>query len=242
MCSSRPPFLSILIAAGYRATGHGLSAAAGKTGAIVAQVVSIPMLSNCTGTDCSARLGSLMRLFALFMLLGTLASLLVPETKGFTLEELAGEQPTSYNAGRNGSITGVASAAAVPRRLRLLNLFSGGKPAGFAYPRTGGGMTGAWRTGDGDMKAGAPAAARGKGWWRWRQQRRRYGSGDGPTANASVDLRPWSSSSSMRMLDHSPDLARPGTAVPGWNAGWGRIDRGASPDDIRLQDVGGLIK
>ncbi|KAF3767460.1 phosphate permease [Cryphonectria parasitica EP155] len=138
----------------YRATAHGLSAAAGKAGAIVAQVISIPMLAtrqdDCFGPRCSSSnpwLGSLMRLFALFMLCGTLASLLIPETKGLTLEELAGEDPTSYNAGVNGSIAHVdlatarSSSSSRGRRWlgparRMMNPFLGGKPAGFAYPRT----------------------------------------------------------------------------------------------------------
>ena len=94
----------------YRSTGHGISAASGKIGAVIAQVISIPLLSkdspaDCTGSACSPWLNRLMQIFALFMLCGTLSSLLIPETKGVTLEELAGELPTSYNAGRNGSIT-----------------------------------------------------------------------------------------------------------------------------------------
>lgn len=226
----------------YRATAHGISAAAGKIGAIIAQIISIPILTrdsppDCTGTGCSPWLGSLMRLFALFMLCGTIVSLLVPETKGLTLEELAGEDPTSYNAGRNGSIGGPA----LPRARRL-NPFLGGKPAGFAYPRTWAGKS-QWRTSavtaaDVQMKP-APAARR-KG--RWQRQRQRTGEGGGPAANTSGDYGTNSSSSSMRAFNESTDLGRSGAGVPRWNAGWGRIDRGAAPDDIRLQDVGGLIR
>lgn len=236
----------------YRASAHGVSAAAGKLGAIIAQAVSIPILTqdappNCTGTACSPRLGSLMQLFALFMLLGTLVSLLVPETKGLTLEELAGEQSTSYDAGRNGSIASgtlpLQRGAAAGRRL---NPFAGGKPAGFAYPRTAGGMKSSWRggggavmTGDADLKM-APATRR-KAWWR----RQRYGGdGKGTEANTSVDYGRGSSSSSARAFNESGEMGRPVAGVPGWNAGWGYRGpaRGASPDDIRLQDVGGLIK
>lgn len=216
----------------YRATGHGLSAAAGKIGAIIAQVVSIPILTqapppNCSGTACSPQLGSLMRLFALFMLLGTLASLLVPETKGLTLEELAGEQPTSYNAGRDGSIGGAEPTPAAG--WRRWNFFAGGKPAGFAYPRMGAAKS-AWRAGGGVAAGdadGEPAlTARGK-WWR---RRRRNG---GEAGHAAVVSRSGSTSSSTRAFTEG---------VPGWNAGWGRIDRGAAPDNIRLEDVGGLIR
>lgn len=220
----------------YRATGHGLSAAAGKLGAIVAQVVSIPMLTRdspeCTGTPaCSPWLGALMRLFALFMLCGTLASLLVPETKGLTLEELAGEPPTSYNAGRNGSIGALTQRGG--RRHGLARPFlagGGGKPAGFAYPRTGAALAGGG--GDTEMLAeDKPSPARTKGWWR---RERRYGSG------ANSRCGNGSSSSSTRPFNESAGLGRPG-GTPGWTAGWGRIDRGAAPDNIHLHDVGGLI-
>ncbi|KAJ8122219.1 hypothetical protein ONZ43_g1532 [Nemania bipapillata] len=117
----------------YRSTGHGISAAMGKVGAIVAQVISIPLLrkgvpADCTGTDCTPFIDKLMQIFALFMFLGLLVSFLVPETKGYTLEELAGERPTSYNSGRNGSI--------VEKPKRWWNPFSGGRPAGFMYSRS----------------------------------------------------------------------------------------------------------
>ncbi|KOS20454.1 Inorganic phosphate transporter PHO84 [Escovopsis weberi] len=90
-------------------TGHGLSAAMGKIGAITGQAISIAFLGrnsspDCKNEHCSPRLNDLLKLFALFMLLGTLTSLLIPETKGLTLEEISGESPTSYNAGCNGSI------------------------------------------------------------------------------------------------------------------------------------------
>ena len=90
----------------YRSTGHGLSAAMGKVGAILAQVISIPLLSSkchaIPGEEDQCRhpwLDRLMQIFALFMLLGTLTSLLVPETKGITLEELAGEDVEGEEGG-----------------------------------------------------------------------------------------------------------------------------------------------
>ncbi|CAK7222577.1 hypothetical protein SBRCBS47491_004910 [Sporothrix bragantina] len=109
----------------YRSTAHGMSAAMGKLGAILAQVISIPILSrdappNCStsstsaNTSCSPWLNRLMQIFALFMLCGTIVSLVcIPETKGITLEELSGEAPTSYNAGRNGSISGGGSRGGI---------------------------------------------------------------------------------------------------------------------------------
>lgn len=161
----------------YRSTAHGISAAMGKIGAILAQVISIPILSrdappNCStsgstaGGRCSPWLNRLMQIFALFMLCGLIVSLFcIPETKGITLEELSGEAPTSYNAGRNGSIGGrggaarrrrnrtksndenngkngatASSSSSIAKGLQESlhwNPFAGGQPAGFLYPRMG---------------------------------------------------------------------------------------------------------
>ncbi len=79
-----------------------------------------------------------MQIFALFMFLGLLVSFLVPETKGYTLEELAGERPTSYNSGRNGSI--------VEKPKKWWNPFGGGRPAGFMYPRSAQVQLWSWRS------------------------------------------------------------------------------------------------
>jgi PHS family inorganic phosphate transporter-like MFS transporter len=92
----------------YRSTCHGLSAASGKVGAIIAQVLAAILLTKdappkCTGNACSPWLPHLMEIFACFMLFGTLVSLLIPETKRLTLEELAGEKPL-YNR-NSGSAT-----------------------------------------------------------------------------------------------------------------------------------------
>ena len=117
----------------YRSTGHGLSAAMGKIGAILAQGISIPVLNhgapaNCTGSACSPNLNRLVQLFAIFMLLGTFVSFLVPETKGVTLEELSGERPTGLAADGRGSEGGKP-----PRN--SWNPFVGGQPAGFSQSR-----------------------------------------------------------------------------------------------------------
>ncbi|CZT10601.1 probable high-affinity phosphate permease, phosphate-repressible [Rhynchosporium agropyri] len=82
----------------YRATSHGFSAASGKVGAIIAQVVFGPLrtrgaLPNAKGRDASPWLNHIMYIFALFMLCGLFTSFLIPETKRKTLEELAGEVP-----------------------------------------------------------------------------------------------------------------------------------------------------
>lgn len=76
----------------FRSTAHGMSAASGKIGAIIAQ--------TCIGTlkdhGCAAKglpkgcwLNHVMEIFALFMVLGIFTSLCIPETKRQTLEELS---------------------------------------------------------------------------------------------------------------------------------------------------------
>ncbi|KAJ9611515.1 acid phosphatase pho5 [Cladophialophora chaetospira] len=83
----------------YRSTSHGLSAAAGKVGAIVAQTVFGPLRTkgHVTKTNTSPWLNHVMQIFALFMLCGIFTTLLIPETKRKTLEELAGEVPGTAN-------------------------------------------------------------------------------------------------------------------------------------------------
>ena len=78
----------------YRSTSHGLSAAAGKVGAIISQVIIGPLdTRGATATDPTPWLNHVMEIFALFMLCGIFTSLLIPETKRKTLEQLAGEVP-----------------------------------------------------------------------------------------------------------------------------------------------------
>lgn len=82
----------------YRSTGHGLSAAGGKIGATVAQIMALTLVNkdappNCIGKQCYPWVSHLMEIFACFMFCGVLVSLLIPETKRRTLEELAGEKP-----------------------------------------------------------------------------------------------------------------------------------------------------
>ncbi|KAH9822790.1 Repressible high-affinity phosphate permease [Teratosphaeria destructans] len=87
----------------YRSTSHGLSAAAGKLGAIIAQVVFGPLRTRSepghpyTATSTAPWLNHIMQIFALFMLLGCFTTLLIPETKRLTLEQLAGEVPGKKN-------------------------------------------------------------------------------------------------------------------------------------------------
>ena len=226
----------------YRSTGHGLSAAFGKIGAIIAQVISIPLLNkdsppNCSGNKCSPWLDRLMQIFALFMLCGMFVSFLIPETKGITLEELAGEPPTSYNSGRNGSISVVQK--------RSWNPFGGGQPAGFSYTRPGASRGTAWARSPrlGIMTSPELAAQNGAAKKMNRRSKQR-----GRNSSGGSDEYAFSSTSSTRGItmnggdDENPRM--PASVLPGWSAGWGRIDRGAAPgmENIRLQDVGSLLK
>lgn len=78
----------------YRSTSHGMSAAAGKIGAIIAQAAIAPLrVRGATKTNASPWLNHVLEIFALFMFLGIFTTLLIPETKRKTLEQLAGEVP-----------------------------------------------------------------------------------------------------------------------------------------------------
>ncbi|EMD33978.1 hypothetical protein CERSUDRAFT_117495 [Gelatoporia subvermispora B] len=85
----------------YRSTGHGISAATGKLGAIVAQV-GFSRLVNIGGTNAFVK--HIMEIFAFFMLTGVCSTLLLPETKQKTLEDISGEK-------QEGFVEGVAHAA-----------------------------------------------------------------------------------------------------------------------------------
>ncbi|ORE08843.1 phosphate:H+ symporter [Rhizopus microsporus var. microsporus] len=73
----------------YRSTAHGISAASGKIGSIIAQV-AFGLLKDIGGPN--AWIDHLLQLFAFFMLTGLLSSFLINETKGKTLEELSQEE------------------------------------------------------------------------------------------------------------------------------------------------------
>ncbi|KAG8629793.1 hypothetical protein KVT40_001412 [Elsinoe batatas] len=79
----------------YRSTSHGFSAAAGKVGAIIAQCLIGPLRTRGAppGSSASPWLNHVLQIFALFMLCGLFTTLLIPETKRKTLEQLAGEVP-----------------------------------------------------------------------------------------------------------------------------------------------------
>lgn len=80
-----------------RSTSHGFSAGMGKLGAVFAQIFFAPMIKrNATRENPTPWIHGVMQIFALFMFLGMLTSLLVPETKRRRLEELAGEKDDVY--------------------------------------------------------------------------------------------------------------------------------------------------
>jgi MFS transporter, PHS family, inorganic phosphate transporter len=93
----------------YRATGHGFSAACGKLGAIVAQIIfylkgdsiqtmcalfkQIRCIIDLTFTSIS------LKMFGFVMLSGALTTLLLPETRGRSLEELSNEHQKGFIRG-----------------------------------------------------------------------------------------------------------------------------------------------
>ncbi|EKM58403.1 uncharacterized protein PHACADRAFT_207229 [Phanerochaete carnosa HHB-10118-sp] len=80
----------------YRSTAHGISAASGKFGAVVAQV-GFARLKNINGNN--AFVGHIMEIFAFFMLTGVFSTLLLPETKQRTLEDLSNENQEGFIKG-----------------------------------------------------------------------------------------------------------------------------------------------
>ncbi|TCD61653.1 Inorganic phosphate transporter pho84 [Steccherinum ochraceum] len=77
----------------YRSTSHGISAASGKLGAIVAQV-GFSRLVNHGGPNAFVK--HLLEIFALFMLTGIFSTLLIIETKGRTLEDISNEDQEGF--------------------------------------------------------------------------------------------------------------------------------------------------
>ncbi|CAG8558017.1 16427_t:CDS:2 [Dentiscutata heterogama] len=77
----------------YRSTGHGISAASGKLGAIIAQIGFINL------KDTGGRnkfVNRLILVFAVFMFIGIGSTLLIPETMNLSLEELSNEDQIGF--------------------------------------------------------------------------------------------------------------------------------------------------
>ncbi|KUM61339.1 hypothetical protein ACN42_g5771 [Penicillium freii] len=76
----------------YRATAHGISAAVGKIGALIAQCVFVPLVYRGAKTPGDAPwLNHVMLIFSGFMFCGLATSFFIPETKRQGLEVLCGE-------------------------------------------------------------------------------------------------------------------------------------------------------
>lgn len=91
----------------YRSTAHGISAASGKIGAIVAQV-GFGLLKDIGGPN--KWINHLLQIFALFMLTGIFSSFLINETKGKSLEELSGDYEDDFKTAPATAISNDESA------------------------------------------------------------------------------------------------------------------------------------
>lgn len=76
----------------FRSTAHGISAASGKLGAIIAQIF-VFYVKDRGGKN--QWIDHLLQIFALFMLTGIFSTLLVPETKGRSLEDFSDEDQSA---------------------------------------------------------------------------------------------------------------------------------------------------
>ncbi|KAI1335447.1 phosphate permease [Xylariaceae sp. FL0016] len=77
----------------YRSTSHGISAASGKIGSIIGQgAISTLRTRGATADNPNPWMDHVLEIYALFMLLGCVTTIFVPETKRKTLEELSGEE------------------------------------------------------------------------------------------------------------------------------------------------------
>lgn len=96
----------------YRSSSHGISAASGKVGAIIAQALIGPLRTRgaAKGSSDSPWINHVIQIFALFMFCGIFTSLLIPETKRKTLEQLAGEVPGTPEYDPSNMIGGGAAA------------------------------------------------------------------------------------------------------------------------------------
>jgi len=86
----------------YRSTAHGISAASGKLGAIIAQVGFSQLKDIGGATGSNAFVKHILEIFAFFMLTGIFSTLLLPETKGQSLEELSNENQDGFVKGVKG--------------------------------------------------------------------------------------------------------------------------------------------
>ncbi|OBZ83095.1 Repressible high-affinity phosphate permease [Choanephora cucurbitarum] len=105
----------------YRSTAHGISAASGKIGAIIAQV-GFGLLKDIGGSN--AWIDHLLEIFAFFMLTGLFSSFLIEETKGKTLEELSGDYDDDDDDERVQEMKPHSSSSNLPSDEMLPNGYS----------------------------------------------------------------------------------------------------------------------
>ncbi|QSZ32221.1 hypothetical protein DSL72_001794 [Monilinia vaccinii-corymbosi] len=238
----------------YRSTAHGISAASGKIGAIVAQVISQSLLAkgaspDCEGSVCFPWLKHLMQMFALFMFCGALVSFLIQETKGLTLEELSGEAKSAPYP------VALAGTSFWARR----NPFVGGKPAGFsrqlkkikspiAMPNSPGNRGRRERVGIMTSPKLLPRPAHDRvGSPRVSSRGHTGRSGSGDTRETRVE----NYAHGVQGRERSASLGGVGYGLnegvlPGWGAGWqvqrGEAKKGGRVESIQLRDVGKLLQ
>jgi PHS family inorganic phosphate transporter-like MFS transporter len=80
----------------YRSTAHGICAASGKFGAIVAQVAFLYLKDVGGASGSGVFIPHILEIFAAVMISGIGATLLLPETMGKTLEELSNEPQEGF--------------------------------------------------------------------------------------------------------------------------------------------------
>ncbi|KAG8215795.1 major facilitator superfamily domain-containing protein [Butyriboletus roseoflavus] len=82
----------------YRSTAHGISAASGKLGAVIAQFVFGAAIQY------NLNLGDILKGLSFVMLTGVFSTLLIPETNQRTLEDLSNEDQAAYITGIVGRV------------------------------------------------------------------------------------------------------------------------------------------
>jgi len=85
----------------YRSTAHGISAASGKLGAVVAQV-GFAQLKDIGGLNKFVK--HILQIFSLFMLTGVFSTLLITEPNQRSLEDLSNEDQDNFVRGFAGTI------------------------------------------------------------------------------------------------------------------------------------------
>lgn len=107
----------------YRSTSHGISAASGKVGAIIAQVLIGPLRTRGAppGSTASPWLNHVMEIYALFMLCGVFTTLLIPETKRLTLEQLVRLNEQTFCGHPTDSSCRLEKCQARPSMTRLMH-------------------------------------------------------------------------------------------------------------------------